>query len=188
VKGRNPRNSANSAWTANNLFRGPAEHLGQSVRPQGRFCDMLPAVRRQRSRDLHAFVVRLGLGRRIPKVNIHTRDFFFYVCHCRAYNMSVGNNSEPCLCLRVDLKPFEECSDDWELKQNVPIITQIRTPTCQEAKPSPRLHGIFNQVGKTLNMVQRAFNFGEDGSTSLQPPRPRCRIQSLGRFWTQWGR
>jgi hypothetical protein len=133
---------------------------------------MLPAVRRQRSRDLHAFVVRLGLGRRIPKVNIHTRDFFFYVCHCRAYNMSVGNNSEPCLCLRVDLKPFEECSDDWELKQNVPIITQIRTPTCQEAKPSPRLHGIFNQVGKTLNMVQRAFNFGEDGSTSLQPPRP----------------
>jgi hypothetical protein len=37
---------------------------------------MLPAVRRQRSRDLHAFVVRLGLGRRIPKVNIHTQDFF----------------------------------------------------------------------------------------------------------------
>ncbi|RZC42131.1 TBC1 domain family member 25 [Asbolus verrucosus] len=90
----------------------------------------------------------------------------------KAYNMSVVNSLEPCLCLRVDLKPFEECSDDWELKQNVPIITQIRTATCQEAKPSPRLHGIFNQVGKTLNMVQRAFNFGEDGSASLQPPRP----------------
>lgn len=89
----------------------------------------------------------------------------------RAYNMSVGNSSEPCLCLRVDLKPFEECSDDWELKQNLPIITQIRTSTCQEAKPSPRLHGIFNQMGKTFNLVQRAF-LGDDGNAPLQPPRP----------------
>ncbi|XP_063922526.1 TBC1 domain family member 25 isoform X2 [Zophobas morio] len=89
----------------------------------------------------------------------------------KAYNMSVGSSSEPCLCLRVDLKPFEECSDDWELKQNLPIITQIRTATCQEAKPSPRLHGIFNQMGKTLNLVQRAF-LGDDSSAPLQPPRP----------------
>lgn len=69
-------------------------------------------------------------------------DFFYF----RAHNTSVATNSEPCLCLRVDLKPFEECSDDWEIKQNLPIITQIRTATSQEAKPSPRLHGIFNQV------------------------------------------
>ncbi|XP_044268473.1 TBC1 domain family member 25 isoform X3 [Tribolium madens] len=89
----------------------------------------------------------------------------------KAYNMSVGNSTEPCLCLRVDLKPFEECSDDWELKQNLPIITQIRTSTCQEAKPSPRLHGIFNQMGKTFNLVQRAF-LGDDGNAPLQPPRP----------------
>lgn len=60
--------------------------------------------------------------------------------------MSVATNTEPCLCLRVDLKPFEECSDDWELKQNVPIIAQFRTTTSQEAKPAPRLHGIINQV------------------------------------------
>lgn len=81
------------------------------------------------------------------------------------------NNLEPCLCLRIDLKSFEECSDDWELKQNLPIITQIRTSNGQEVKTSPRLHGIFNQVGKTFNMVQRAFNFGEDVSAILQPPR-----------------
>lgn len=60
--------------------------------------------------------------------------------------MSVATNSEPCLCLQVDLKPFEECSDDWDVKQNVSLITQLRTITSQEAKPSPRLHGIFNQV------------------------------------------
>lgn len=27
-------------------------------------------------------------------------------------------------------------------------------------------------MGKTFNMVQRAFNFGEDGGSSPQPPRP----------------
>lgn len=64
------------------------------------------------------------------------------------------NNSEPCLCLRIDLKSFEECSDDWELKQNVPIITQIRTSSGQEAKASPRLHGIFNQVKYILMLKQ----------------------------------
>lgn len=66
----------------------------------------------------------------------------------RAYNTSVATNQEPCLCLRVDLKPFEEQIEDWEQKQNVSIIAQIRTPTSQEAaKPSSRFHGMFNQVG-----------------------------------------
>ncbi|KAG5898980.1 hypothetical protein JTB14_004699 [Gonioctena quinquepunctata] len=100
----------------------------------------------------------------------------------KAHNTSVPTNSEACLCLRVDLRPFEECSDDWEIKQNVPIITQIRTITSQEAKPAPRLHGIFNQMGKTLNMVQRAFNFGEDGGPSLQPPRPPLSDAEFRRF------
>ncbi|XP_028148323.2 TBC1 domain family member 25 [Diabrotica virgifera virgifera] len=100
----------------------------------------------------------------------------------KAHNASVASNSEPCLSLRVDLKPFEESSDDWEIKQNVPIITQIRTVTSQEAKPAPRLHGIFNQVGKTLNLVQRAFNFGEDGNTTLQPPRPPLSDAEFRRF------
>ncbi|XP_060518937.1 TBC1 domain family member 25 isoform X2 [Cylas formicarius] len=89
----------------------------------------------------------------------------------KAHNASVVTNVEPCLCLRVDLKPFEESVDDWETRRNVSIITQIRTATSQEAKPSSRFHGVFNQVGKTLNMVQKALNFGEDGNTVLQPPR-----------------
>ncbi|CAG9862678.1 unnamed protein product [Phyllotreta striolata] len=100
----------------------------------------------------------------------------------KAHNASVATNTEPCLSLKVDLKPFEESSDDWDVKQNISIITQIRTVTSQEAKPAPRLHGIFNQVGKTLNLVQRAFNFGEDGSTALQPPRQPLSDAEFRRF------
>ncbi|CAH1117480.1 unnamed protein product [Phaedon cochleariae] len=109
-------------------------------------------------------------------------DWDLEAAFLKAHNTSVTTNTEPCLCLCVDLKPFEECPDDWEIKQNLPIITQIRTITSQEAKPSPRLHGIFNQVGKTLNMVQRAFNFGEEGNASLQPPRPPLSDAEFRRF------
>lgn len=100
-----------------------------------------------------------------------------------AHNASVATNTEPCLSLRVELKQFEKISDDYESKQNVPIITQIRTATSQEAKPSPRLHGIFNQVGKTLNLVQRAFNLVEEvNTTTLQPPRQPLSDAEFRRF------
>ncbi|XP_017780993.1 PREDICTED: TBC1 domain family member 25 isoform X1 [Nicrophorus vespilloides] len=119
----------------------------------------------------------------------------------KEHNISLQTNTEPCLCLRVDLKTFEECTDEWELKpNNVPIITQIRNANSETVKSSPRLHGIFNQVflilvfinlkcvnnlilqmGKTLNMVKGAFNFGEDGS-SLQPPRPPLSDTEFRRF------
>nr|XP_022918784.1 uncharacterized protein LOC111427750 [Onthophagus taurus] len=95
----------------------------------------------------------------------------------KAHNSSMVTATEPCLCLRVDLKSFEECPDEWEVK--TPIITQIRL---QENKTAPRLHGIFNQVGKTLNMVQRAFNFGEDGNISIQPTRPPLSDAEFRKF------
>lgn len=37
-------------------------------------------------------------------------------------------------------------------------------------------------MGKTLNMVQRAFNFGEDGSATLQPPRPPLSDSEFRKF------
>lgn len=65
----------------------------------------------------------------------------------RAHNTSVVTGSEPCLCLRVDMKPFEESSDDWDVPSTVSVITQFRTGTAQEVKPSQRLPGlIMNQV------------------------------------------
>lgn len=70
-----------------------------------------------------------------------------YLLYFRAHNISLSTCTEPCLCLRIDLKSFEECSDEWEVRQNVPVITQFRScPANQEVKSSPRLHGIFNQV------------------------------------------
>ncbi|CAH1970564.1 unnamed protein product [Acanthoscelides obtectus] len=90
----------------------------------------------------------------------------------KAHNMSIILNSEPCLCLQIELRPIEECHDESNIKRNFPFITQIRGSGNQESRPA-RLHGIINQVGKTFNMVQRAFNFGEDDTTLLQqPPRP----------------
>uniref|UniRef100_A0AAR5QBK3 Rab-GAP TBC domain-containing protein n=1 Tax=Dendroctonus ponderosae TaxID=77166 RepID=A0AAR5QBK3_DENPD len=100
----------------------------------------------------------------------------------KAHNTSVATNQEPCLCLRVDLKPFEEQIEDWQQKQNVSIIAQIRTPTSQEAKPSSRFHGMINQVGKTLNMVQKVLNFGDDMNSSVQPSIPALSDGEFRKF------
>lgn len=87
----------------------------------------------------------------------------------KADNVSISNNMEPCLCLRVEIKPFDECSEEWEQRNNkASIITQFKN---YEPKGGPRLHGIINQMGKTFNLVQRSLNFGEDNSISLHPPR-----------------
>ncbi|KAL3280662.1 hypothetical protein HHI36_003900 [Cryptolaemus montrouzieri] len=92
----------------------------------------------------------------------------------KAHNISLISKSEPCLCLRVDLKPFEECSDDWEVRQPIAAYSPAKplVPFQEIKQPPARLHGIFNQVGKTINLMQRAFNFGEDdgNQTVLQYP------------------
>ncbi|GJQ67044.1 hypothetical protein Trydic_g8010 [Trypoxylus dichotomus] len=98
----------------------------------------------------------------------------------KAHNLST-NNTEPCLCLQVDLKSFEECSDEWDIKSTVPMVTQFKS-IGQESKSAPRLHGIFNQMGKTFNMVQRALNLGDEGNTSYQPPRPPLSDAEFRRF------
>ncbi|KAK9872327.1 hypothetical protein WA026_017142 [Henosepilachna vigintioctopunctata] len=94
----------------------------------------------------------------------------------KAHNISLISKSEPCLCLRVDIRPFEECSDEWELRQPVAAYSPAKplVPLQEFKQPPARLHGIFNQVGKTINMVQRAFNFGEDCGNNVMlqyPPK-----------------
>ncbi|ERL84119.1 hypothetical protein D910_01468, partial [Dendroctonus ponderosae] len=73
----------------------------------------------------------------------------------KAHNTSVATNQEPCLCLRVDLKPFEEQIEDWQQKQN---------------------------VGKTLNMVQKVLNFGDDMNSSVQPSIPALSDGEFRKF------
>lgn len=97
----------------------------------------------------------------------------------KATNLSISNKCEPCLYLRVDLKSLEECGEEWEIKQPYPLFTQTKPiPT----NPESRLHGLFNQVGKTINLVQKAFNFGEDENTVTTPPKPPLSDEYFWRF------
>ncbi|GAB0094059.1 uncharacterized protein DMENIID0001_092800 [Sergentomyia squamirostris] len=93
----------------------------------------------------------------------------------RAHNYSISTSSEPCLNLRVDIKPFSE-APDWDssgglgvlnaTKENMLGAGQRYVQTVQN-----RLPGILmNQMERTFSMVQRAFNF-IDEQTILQPPR-----------------
>lgn len=64
----------------------------------------------------------------------------------RAHNLSGTNKCEPCLCLRVDPKPFEVSSEVWEIQSNTPIYSHVKTGNVIEGKSNQRLHGLFNQV------------------------------------------
>lgn len=62
----------------------------------------------------------------------------------RAHNLSGTNKCEPCLCLRVEPKPFEVSSEVWEIQSNTQYLHTKGSNI--EVKSNPRLHGLFNQV------------------------------------------
>lgn len=63
--------------------------------------------------DLDAAFLRFGfldfLGRK--------RIFCFYQIF-RAHNLSISTSTEPCLNLKVDIKPFSESTIDWDASSN----------------------------------------------------------------------
>ncbi|XP_046961998.1 TBC1 domain family member 25 isoform X1 [Vanessa cardui] len=97
----------------------------------------------------------------------------------KAHNIALTQRSEPCVQLKVDMKPFAEASEDWE----PPTISSA--PVTQNCKEQPTVYQaaqvekqesqtgfqglIMNQVEKTFNMVSRALNLYDDPNT---PPRP----------------
>ncbi|XP_047987827.1 uncharacterized protein LOC125227534 [Leguminivora glycinivorella] len=93
----------------------------------------------------------------------------------KAHNIAQTQRSEPCVQLRVDMKPFAEASEDWEPPGMSPAPREP-TPTVAPALHQPEkqegptgFQGLFmNQVEKTFNMVSRALNLYEDPNT---PPR-----------------
>ncbi|KAJ0181979.1 hypothetical protein K1T71_002701 [Dendrolimus kikuchii] len=100
----------------------------------------------------------------------------------KAHNIALMQRIEPCVQLKVDMKPFAEASEDWE-PPNVTPSTPLLNQSCKEQPPvAPVLQQIgnkegqtgfqgliMNQVEKTFNMVSRALNLYEDPNT---PPRP----------------
>nr|CAD7392448.1 unnamed protein product [Timema cristinae] len=89
--------------------------------------------------------------------------------------------SDPCLGLQVDLKPFEESCDEWDMVGCVDTPRPISTETKLLQNRLPGL--ILNQVERTFNMVQRALNLVEDQPTvSSAPPRSPLTDAEFRRF------
>lgn len=81
--------------------------------------------------------------------------------------------SDPCLCLQVDMKPFEESSDDWDALGCVDL-PQTQVP---ESKPQNRLPGlIMDHVERTFSLVQRALNLGEERQPAIPDHPPRMPL------------
>ncbi|CAH2067084.1 unnamed protein product, partial [Iphiclides podalirius] len=99
----------------------------------------------------------------------------------KAHNIALNQKSEPCVQLRVDMKPFAEASEDWEPPNINPTSTLIPPtkelpticPAPQQIEKQESQTGfqglIMNQVERTFNMVSRALNLYDDPNT---PPRP----------------
>ncbi|CAG4998389.1 unnamed protein product [Parnassius apollo] len=98
----------------------------------------------------------------------------------KAHNIALTQRSEPCVQLKVDMKPFAEASEDWEPPSSPsPVTNQTGKeqptvcPASQQIEKQESQTGfqglIMNQVEKTFNIVSRALNLYEDPNT---PPRP----------------
>ncbi|CAH4006386.1 unnamed protein product [Pieris brassicae] len=98
----------------------------------------------------------------------------------KAHNTALTQKTEPCVQLKVDMKPFAEASEDWEppvlssgsISQTTkePPIVQPCVIQTDKSEIQTGLQGmIMNRVEKTFNMVSRALNLYEDPNT---PPRP----------------
>ncbi|XP_053601953.1 uncharacterized protein LOC128670366 [Plodia interpunctella] len=100
----------------------------------------------------------------------------------KAHNIALNQKSEPCVQLKVDMKPFAEASEDWEppnvntaipssnqtLRESPTIVPMVQQT--EKVETQTGLQGLFmNQVEKTFNIVSRALNLYEDPNN---PPRP----------------
>ncbi|XP_055645071.1 uncharacterized protein LOC129780624 [Toxorhynchites rutilus septentrionalis] len=95
----------------------------------------------------------------------------------RAHNQSIATKSEPCIYLRVDIKPFSETLE-WDGSGNVGGITRELASLQQsigagQKYVQSKLPGlIMNQMEKTFSLVQRALNLVEDPmmTQAIRPP------------------
>lgn len=96
--------------------------------------------------------------------------------------------TDPCLSLKVDIKPFSEATD-WDATTTT-TTRDIATPLQQSIgagqkyvqNMQTRLPGFFmNHMEKTFSMVTRALNFVEDQSI-LQPMRQPLSDQEFRSF------
>uniref|UniRef100_A0A182WHC4 Rab-GAP TBC domain-containing protein n=1 Tax=Anopheles minimus TaxID=112268 RepID=A0A182WHC4_9DIPT len=105
-------------------------------------------------------------------------DWDLEAAFLRAHNQSIASKSEPCLNLRVDIKPFSEASE-WDGNGSVTatsipreLVSLQQSIGAGQKYVQNKLPGlIMNQMEKTFSMVQRALNLAEDPLLT-QPIRP----------------
>ncbi|CAK1550066.1 unnamed protein product [Leptosia nina] len=108
----------------------------------------------------------------------------------KSHNLAVTQKTEPCVQLKVDMKPFAEASEDWEppaipsgsISQNIrePPVQVQNMPQSDKSESQVGLQGmIMNQVEKTFNMVSRALNLYEDPNTPPRPPLNDVEFRSF---------
>lgn len=92
----------------------------------------------------------------------------------RAHNLSITTASEPCLNLKIDIKPFSE-APDWDITTtNIAREISIQQSFGAGHKyVQNKLPGlIINQMEKTFSLVQRALNLVEDSAMTQLPRAP----------------
>ncbi|CAH0748835.1 unnamed protein product [Diatraea saccharalis] len=149
------------------------------------------------SKSLQYYIVYVSMKMDNKYSNTISKFFIFYIifhsdqfcnlCY-RSHNIAVNQKSEPCVQLKVDMKPFAEASEDWEPPSVNPTIPTQHPIYKEQPTVAPTSHQmdkqetqtglqgiIMNQVEKTFNMVSRALNLYDDPNT---PPRqPLCDIE-----------
>lgn len=104
-------------------------------------------------------------------------DWDLEAAFLRAHNQSIASKSEPCLYLRVDIKPFSVTSE-WDGSVNSGGITRELVSLQQSIGAGQKyvqnkLPGlIMNHMEKTFSLVQRALNLSEDPmmTQAIRPP------------------
>lgn len=71
-------------------------------------------------------------------------------------------SSDPYLQLKVDLKPFEEGLEDWDILAPLDVTRRENAGFLSDRTASSITGTILNHMEKTFNMVQRAFNLGDN--------------------------
>ncbi|XP_035777349.1 uncharacterized protein LOC118458714 [Anopheles albimanus] len=115
-------------------------------------------------------------------------DWDLEAAFLRAHNQSIATKSEPCLNLRVDIKPFSEASE-WDgnptaAASNIPreLVSLQQSIGAGQKYVQTKLPGlIMNQMEKTFSMVQRAFNMVEDPllTQPIRPPLADAEFRNL---------
>ncbi|KAL4226691.1 hypothetical protein ACF0H5_014671 [Mactra antiquata] len=79
------------------------------------------------------------------------------------------NASDPCLKLKVDLKPFDEALEDWDIIAPVEI-PQYRMPFLYKSTFLGNITGtISNKVEKTVSQVQRVMGIKSEDDLQYRP-------------------